>query len=186
MAILRELKTRGSGVEVLPARKRELRAALERGGFNLLHLACHGAFARAAVDASAVLMEDGEFTAAELSPHLEGPVRSGSPLIFINACHSGRIGFALTRLGSWGARLVQLGCGGFVGALWPVSDAGALEFARAFYALLCQGLPIGEAVAQARVKVRERYPNDPTWLAYRCFADPLARVGKAAATASGC
>jgi hypothetical protein len=178
LAILCELRQLGAGVEVLPARKRELRAALERGGFTVLHLACHGAFGAATADASSLLMEDGEFTAAELSPHLEGPVRSGSPLIFFNACHSGRVGFALTRLGSWGARLVQLGCGCFVGALWPVNDLAALEFARAFYKRLCEGLPVGEAVALARQQVHERYPNDPTWLAYRCFADPLARVRK--------
>jgi hypothetical protein len=31
-------------------------------------------------------------------------------------------------------------------------------------------------VRVARVRVREQYPGDPTWLAYCCFADPMARV----------
>ena len=44
---------------------------------------------------------------------------------------SGRNGFSLTRLGSWGARLVELGCGGFVGTLWPVSEEAAFAFAQA-------------------------------------------------------
>jgi hypothetical protein len=44
---------------------------------------------------------------------------------------SGRIGFSLTRLGSWGARQVELGCGGFVGTLWPVSEEAAFAFAQA-------------------------------------------------------
>jgi hypothetical protein len=101
-------------------------------------------------------------------------------LFFFNACHSGRLGFSLTRLGSWGARLVQLGCGAFVGALWPVTDKAALAFAQVFYELMAQGLPIGEVVLQARLRVRGRYPNDPSWLAYCCFADPMAGVGPVA------
>src|SRR5262249_17877343 len=92
--------------------------------------------------------------------------------------HTGRLGFSLTRLGSWGARLVQLGCGGFVGALWPVTDKAALAFVQAFYELVAQGLPIGEVVLQARGRGRSQYPHDPSWLAYCCFADPMARVGE--------
>jgi hypothetical protein len=181
LAVLRELETGGARVEVLPARRRELQQAFERGNFDLLHLACHGSFGGAAgADASAVQMEDGAFSAAELSPRLAEALRKASPLIFFNACHSGRVGFSLTRLGSWGARLVQLGCGGFVGALWPVTDQAALHFAEAFYRFLSGGAPIGEALTQARQVVRQRFPSDPTWLAYRCFADPLARLGKPA------
>jgi hypothetical protein len=69
-----------------------------------------------------------------------------------------------------------MGCGGFIGSLWPVRDWAALAFARAFYEGLFRGLPLGEAVCRARQQVRERFPDDPTWLAYRCFADPLARI----------
>jgi serine/threonine protein kinase len=177
LAILRSLENAGARVEILPARRRQLCEALEQGEFDLLHLACHGSFdGPSLADTAAVLMEDGAFRAAELSPRMAGALRSAAPLIFFNACQSGRLGFALTRLGSWGARLVQLGCGGFVGALWPVTDQAAVEFARAFYGCLVRGEPLGLAIRQARNQVRCRYPHDPSWLAYRCFADPMARI----------
>jgi serine/threonine protein kinase len=181
LAVLRALPGMADRVVVLPASRRQLHEAFEKGGFDLFHLACHGAFGGGlSADSSVVLMEDGPFSAAELSPYAAGPLRSASPLIFFNACHSGRTGFSLTRLGSWGARLVQLGCGGFVGALWPVTDRAAVCFARCFYRALCSGAAIGEAMRRAREQVRRDHPADPTWLAYRCFADPLARVGRRA------
>src|SRR5262249_36595417 len=93
----------------LPARRGKLREALAEGTFGLLHLACHGSFGGSATaDGSAVVMEDGPFSALELSPRMAGPMRGAAPLIFFNACHSGRLGFSLTGLGSWGARLVHL------------------------------------------------------------------------------
>jgi CHAT domain-containing protein len=156
--------------------------AFEKGGFDLLHLIGHGAFGGTfAADASAVLMEDGDVRVSELSARSIGTMRGASPLVFFNSCHSGRIGFSLTRLGSWGARLAELGCGGFVGTLWPVTDQAAFVFAQAFYELMSQGLPIGEVMLTARHRVRVRFPNDPTWLAYCCFADPWARIERAAA-----
>jgi hypothetical protein len=177
LAMLRSLEASGASVCLLPARRRVLVEAFEQGGFDLLHLVGHGAFGGArAADASAVLMKDGDFRVAELSSRVVGAFRGSSPLIFFNTCHSGRIGFSLTGLGSWGARLVELGCGGFVGTLWPVTDQAAFVFAQAFYELLSQGLPIGEVMLRARHRVRAQFPNDPTWLAYCCFADPWARI----------
>ena len=123
-------------------------------------------------------MGDGDFRVAELSARIIGAMRGSSSLIFYNICHRGRIGFSLTRLGSWGARLVELGCGGFVGTLWPVTDQAAFVFAEAFYVLMSQGLPIGEVMWKARHRVRVRFSNDATWMAYCCFADPWARIEK--------
>jgi CHAT domain/Sigma-70, region 4 len=177
LAVLRSLETSGSRFQLLPARCADLLKAFEVGEFDLLHLVAHGEFAASfAADASAVLMEDGVFRVAELSPKMAAALRRAAPLIFFNSCHSGRMGFSLTRLGSWGARFVHLGCGGFVGTLWPVTDQAAVTFAGAFYEQMSGGQPIGESMLRARQQVRERYPNDPTWLAYCCFADPLARI----------
>ena len=61
-----------------------------------------------------------------------------------------------------------------------MTDKAALAFAQAFYEGLAQGFPLGKATLQARLRVRERHPNDPSWLAYSCFADPMARIGSAA------
>jgi serine/threonine protein kinase len=177
LEVLRSLEASGSQVRFLPARRREILGLFEQGKFDLLHLITHGDFGGlSAADASAVQMEDGAFLVAELSPRMAAALRRAAPLIFFNSCHTGRIGFSLTQLGSWGAQFVHSGCGGFVGTLWPVTDRAALAFAQAFYGRMCQGLPIGQTMMAARQQVRERYPNDPTWLAYCCFADPMAQV----------
>jgi fatty-acyl-CoA synthase len=195
LSLLRVLEPLGAHIHRLPARRDALRQAFDEGAFDLLHLASHGAFGETGMgpvshaaagsgtqtwpstaDASAVLLDDGIFTAAELVPQMAGPLRHRSPLVFFNTCHSGRVGPSLTRIGAWGGHLVQMGCGAFIGAIWPVTDHGALVFTRAFYELLAQWYPIGEAVRIARQRLRDQFPNDPTWLAYRCFADPMARV----------
>jgi RNA polymerase sigma-70 factor (ECF subfamily) len=176
LELLQSLEALGARVERLPALRPVLRRAFEEGSFDLLHLVSHGTFGGiAAGDATALFLDDGVFTAAELSPLMAGALRRSAPLILFNTCHCGRSGFSLTRLGSWGAHLVRLGCGAFIGAQWPVSDRAALEFARVFYTHLAENRPLGEAVRRARLFVRWRYPGDPTWLAYRCFADPTAR-----------
>ena len=70
---------------------------------------------------------------------MSAALRRAAPLIFFNSCQSGRLGFSLTRLGSWGAEFVRLGCGGFVGTLWPVTDRAASAFAQAFYRSMFEG-----------------------------------------------
>jgi CHAT domain-containing protein len=175
VAMIRGLAAAGANVACVPALRREFQRLVERGGFGVLHLVGHGLFAGSA-DASAVVLEDGPLRAADLSPATAAGLRRSAPLVFFNACHTGRTGYGLTRVGSWGARFVQLGCGGFVGAMWPVTDVAALAFARAFYRELSRGEPVGPAVCTARDEVRRAYPGDPTWLAYRAFADPQARV----------
>jgi hypothetical protein len=177
LALLRVLEVLGAEVRRVPARRGAVCRAIEEGDFHLLHLVGHGAFGGSATaDASAVLLDDGPMSVADLSPRMAAALRHGHPLIVFNTCCSGRLGFSLTRLGGWGAQFVRLGCGGFLGSLWPVTDRAALAFTRAFYASLAQGLPLGEAVRLARIEVRGHHPDDPTWLAYCCYADPMARV----------
>ena len=103
LELLRSLETLGARVERLPALRSVLRRAFEDGSFDLLHLVSHGFFGGAgAGDATAVFLDDGLFTAAELSPRMAGGLRRSAPLVIFNTCHCGRAGFSLTRLGSWG------------------------------------------------------------------------------------
>ncbi len=116
LAVLRALEASGSHLHLLPARCSEiLRGAFEGASLQLLHLAAHGEFAgSSAADASAVLMEDGPFRVAELSPNMAAALRRAAPLIFFNSCHSGRLGFSLARSTRGVPSSVRLGCGGFV------------------------------------------------------------------------
>jgi hypothetical protein len=70
--------------------------------------------------------------------------------------------------------LLDAGAGAFIGASWATRDEPARDFAVAFYREFLRNVPIGEAVRRARLAIRERFPGDPTWLAYVVFAHPLA------------
>ncbi len=85
---------------------------------------------------------------------------------------------SFTGIGGWADRLVKDACvGAFVGALWEVNDALALQFARRFYtALLGEQAPIAAAFQAAREDIRQAAPGNSTWLAYVLYADPLARI----------
>jgi hypothetical protein len=49
-----------------------------------------------------------------------------------------------------------------------------ISFTQALYGSLLSGLPIGKAARQARLSIKSA--DNPTWLAYSVFADPLATV----------
>ncbi len=149
--------------------------ALKTGGFSVLHFACHGQFDATLPNDSAISLGDGPLRPSDIRAYLgKGP----RPLIFINACHGGRIDMSFTGLGGWADRLVKDVCvGAFIGALWEVNDTLALQFARRFYTeLLKHQAPIAAAFLAAREEIRQAAPANSTWLAYVLYADPLARM----------
>ncbi|MFZ1631062.1 MAG: CHAT domain-containing protein, partial [Anaerolineae bacterium] len=77
-------------------------------------------------------------------------------------------------LGGWAERFVQAGAGAFVGALWEVNDRLAAQFAAVFYEKLFGGAALGDAFTAARTAIRDAAPNNPTWLAYVLYGEPLS------------
>jgi len=150
---------------------------LESGGYNWLHVAAHGSFHSTTSDAdSAVWLQDQHALTPDaiVGPAVEGHINSRRPAFVFNACHAGRQGWTLTRLGGWANRLISCGAGLFLAPLWTVTDDPAVDFARAFYSELVAGSTVAEAARQARLAVRRS--GDPTWLAYSVYAHPNARV----------
>jgi CHAT domain-containing protein/NB-ARC domain-containing protein len=159
-------------VERIPARLRDLQEAFQKGAYDGWHFTGHGTHRDSAPDLSVIALDERE----ELTPaHLHGPARRMGlkhPLIFLNACSSGRTGVSLTEIGGWAPHFLRAGAGACIGALWPIDDGPARNFARVFYAAFLAGQPIAEAATTARQSVRAE--GDPTWLAYTVFAHPLA------------
>ena len=148
----------------------------DQEAFSLLHFACHGLFDATNPNDSAIVLGGEPLRPSDLRGRFGG--RRPRPLIFINACHGGRAEFSFTGLGGWADRLVQNArVGAFIGALWEVNDALAVQFARHFYtALLAGDVSIGEAFRQAREAIRQAKPHNSTWLAYVLYADPEGRL----------
>jgi hypothetical protein len=162
-------------ISKLSPRYRTVIDAMATGRFDGWHFSGHGLVRAQDPNLWSILLDEGD----ELKPEdLNGEAANlglAHPLVFLNACHSGREALSLTHVGGWAAQLLDAGAGAFVGASWATRDEPAKDFAVAFYREFLQNVPIGEAVRRARLEIRERFPGDPTWLAYVAYAHPLAR-----------
>jgi len=154
----------------------EVRSLLEEGEVSLWHFACHGNFNSQRPDESEVELADGEFRPSDIVGRKATGIKRAQPLVFLNACHTSPIGFALTGLGGWAERFVRAGASGFVGSAWEVHDELAAEFAVKFYDELWDGAPLGEAFHRARLHVKGLDETNPTWLAYTLYGDPMGRA----------
>jgi CHAT domain-containing protein len=112
-------------------------------------------------------------TDAKQNSRLTGPDGS-RPVIVLNACQTGRSGYALTGIGGFADAYVKRGAGAFVGGSWSVGDQPARTFTEAWYTALLGG----DNLAQATIRAREaaRQAGDATWLAYVVYGHPHARL----------
>jgi CHAT domain-containing protein len=149
---------------------------LEKESFSIMHFACHGEFNETLSSKSPIFLSGRSLEPSDINTKFgEGRQR---PLIFINACHTGRTGSSLTWLGGWPVCFVNIAhVGAFIGAMWEVDDQLAVLFAKSFYtALLRDKFPIAQAFRHAREEIRRAKPYNSSWLAYVLYADPEAMM----------
>ncbi|MCX7671026.1 MAG: CHAT domain-containing protein, partial [Anaerolineae bacterium] len=161
----------------------DVQARLQAKSVQLLHFACHGNFDASNPDNSMVKLEGGYFSPAQLDARMRAGLAAAKPLVFLNACHSGEIGFALTGLGGWASTLIGWGASAFIGSLWEINGKLAAQFAREFYDRLWgvnafegKPQPLGQAFHEARLAIKAVDEANPTWLAYVLYGDPYGQV----------
>jgi hypothetical protein len=155
--------------------------ALEDPDFDVLHICCHGRASHDDIDRSALIVGDrpgpggapAPVTLDDLTVRAEARLSPRFPLVFLNACESGRLGASLTAWGGWPRTFWDAGAGAFVGTSWPVEDTAARAFCAAFYGSLLDGKTLAEAGGAGRRAAREKDPA--TALAYKVYGDPGAR-----------
>jgi hypothetical protein len=102
------------------------------------------------------------------------------PLYFFNACELGQAESVAGFVDGWAPAVLGHGASGFIGALWPVGDRGASDFAVAFYEGLGKELEtrpsanVGAAVRDARALFYRT--GDPTFLAYVYYGAPQLQL----------
>jgi CHAT domain-containing protein len=165
-------------VEGAQATRKRLLDAFCSGAWDVIHYAGHAYFDALHPARSGILCHRGEVLAGSDLASL-----SNLPsLVFFNACESSRIRSARTKakgkeprdIGrriernvSFAEAFLRGGIANYVGSYWPVGDASAELFSLAFYGGLLAGRTVGEALGEAREKLRgERFVD---WTDYVHF-----------------
>lgn len=173
-----EQKLHGRAVEPQPLAVQAL--LREPGSFDLLHFACHGGAEDGNIMHAKLMMEgraeNNCYIPAYLSAtmvrqfaSLQGP-DGARPMIVLNACQAGRIGFKLTGLGGFAQAFHTASAGAFVGPLWSVGDYPARIFTESLYTELLSGKNLAQATKTARSAAQQA--GDATWLAYAVYGHP--------------
>lgn len=109
----------------------------------------------------------------------------GRPLVFLNACQSGRTAnedqpsrtdYLLEPAEGLASAFLYGGALACIGSLWPIYDKPAAEFALEFYRKALEGYMLGEAMRLARVEIKRQHPDQVTWAAFALYGDATFRL----------
>lgn len=147
--------------------------------FDIIHFSGHAKFDKEFPDQSCLIFNNGPVYASEIANLL-----SNKPplLVFINACESSKatlqneIHLENNVPGLVNA-FISAGVRAYIGAMWPIHDEPASQFAITFYEKFAHGLNVGTSIYEARKEVYEKYGNsDITWAAYIVYGDHDLRI----------
>jgi len=157
----------------------KLHRALASGRYDIIHYSGHAYFNPENPDESGLLLAgQNVFIAQTIQRTLRG-----RPLIFLNACESGRemmvegeVSYTASETEGLASSFILGGALAIIGTMWPIFDEGAAQFASTFYEYLLAGQSLGEAMRQARLRVRESRPHDVTWASFVLYGDPSLNI----------
>jgi len=164
----------------VPLTSTDVRAFLEHGQAQALHVACHGKMSITDPDASVLLMED---TPSDLTPLTVGRsevcdgLGSQHPLVFLNACEVGATAGSISLVAGFPAAFLYAGAAAVISPLWVVNDERAHHIAEAFYrAVFVPGG--GRTLGDVMREVRRSWKDEKhlTFLAYVLYGDPMATI----------
>jgi hypothetical protein len=180
------LQGHGITPEAIPATRDAFYDALAKGDFDVLHISCHAESPHQSIERASLTIGyetvpgDGKVQPVEvdtMTVEAEARLRKRHPLVFLNACETGRVGAVLTAWGGWPNVFLRKGAGAFVGAAWPVYDKPAAVFSTTFYNALLGGQTLTDAASAARAAAKKL--GDASWLAFKVYGHPRARRASA-------
>jgi nucleoid DNA-binding protein len=180
----------GVTVRSLPATPLGLVTDLEAGDLDVIHLGCHGESDLEDAGTTSLIVGDRRVRRdTPQGPQFSvEPVRltpeyvrdridlsDRSPIVFLNACESGRRPPGIHGLEGWPDIFLNAGAGAFIGTSWSVKGEAAEAFAVTFYRSLRDGETLSDATRAAR-KAAQDAKRDASWLAYSVYGYPTARL----------
>ena len=139
---------------------------------NLLHFACEGTYRELYPDDSYIQLLDYELKAKDVSVK---NLRKAKPLIFMNACQSGRTDYTYSGIGGFAKAFLDIGALAFIGTIWKIPDELSMKFSDEFYRNIFEkGMSLGESLRETKRNLSTL--NNPAWLAYSLYSFPLTRI----------
>jgi len=163
---IKDLRVRGLvDLQWLPGQTwRHLQRAMRRGPWHILHFIGHGGFDRNADQGFIALADDAGLTdrleATKLGRLLAD--HRSLRLALLNSCEGAR-GSERDIFSSTASILVRRGIPAVLAMQDEITDRAAIEFARAFYEALADGMAVDAAVAEARKAVSLSVTNTVEW-----------------------
>ena len=142
----------------------DLRRALWRGRWHVLHFVGHGGTDRSAGESFIVLADDEGQSQHLSASRLSRLLASREPLrlVWLSSCqgaqHGKRDCFSRTA-----TILVQRGIPAALTMQYEITERAAVAFARVFYEALAAAMPVDVAVAEARMATSSEVPGTAGW-----------------------
>jgi tetratricopeptide (TPR) repeat protein len=163
---LKDLQTGGLvDLSWLPGQTwRDLQRAMRRSSWHIFHFIGHGAFDRDTDEGFIALADEENQTHLLSATHLGRLLADHRHLrlVLLNSCEGAR-GSKYDIFSSTAAILVRRGIPAVLAMQYEITDRAAIEFARAFYESLADGMPVDAAVAEARKAVSFAVANTVEW-----------------------
>jgi hypothetical protein len=143
---------------------RDLQEAMQTGVWHIFYFIGHGGFDCNADEGLIALADDEGKTQRFRATHL-GRLLAGHHslrLVILNSCEGAR-GSEHDIFSCTASILVQRGIPAVLAMQYEITDRAAIEFARAFYRALANGLPVDAAVTEARMAVSFAIENTIEW-----------------------
>lgn len=143
---------------------RDLQRAMRAGTWHVFHFIGHGGFDTSAEEGVLALADEKgraqRLLATEVGRLLAD--HHSLRLVLLNSCEGARTGRD-DIFSSTAAVLVRRGLPAVLAMQHEITDRAAIEFARAFYEALAEGLPVDASVAEARKAVSLAVTNTIEW-----------------------
>jgi CHAT domain-containing protein len=148
--------------------KAELVSAIERGGFDALHLATHASF-NGRSDRSFIVALDQPIKLDELRTYLARGRTRGDELnlLVLSACETA-VGDDEASMGLAGVA-VQAGARSVIASLWQVNDAGTARLMSEFYKSYRRGASTSEALRDAQLAMIREEGDEPDPVLWASF-----------------
>ncbi len=143
---------------------RDLHSALRQGPWHIFHFVGHGGFDTNLGEGVIALTADGGGTHRLCATDLGRLLGDHHPLrlAVLNACDGARAD-RMDVFSSTASVLVRRGTPAVVAMQYEITDTAAVELSRAFYGALASGLPVDEALGEARKSVALAVPGTLEW-----------------------